>query len=114
MTTETKRRPADAADFAPAAVTVPTLYVARGRTVMRPSGRAGRAGSANEMVAHAPGTALEIEDPEERAHLIGTGFLVSEPPVLEAMTALESATQNPSNIGLQTQQVKFTGPVYTR
>ena len=95
MTTEAKRRPADAADF-------PTLYVARGRTVVL-NGR-----------SHAPGTALNLLDAEERAHLINTGFLVAEPPVLEPISALESATQNPSNIGLQTQQVKFTGPVYTR
>jgi hypothetical protein len=94
---DAKRRPADPGDTA-----APVMFVPRGRTVMR-DGR-----------PHGPGTALEIQDPEERAHLIRSGFLVSEPPVPEAMTALESATQNPSNIGLQTQQVKFQGPVYTR
>jgi len=99
----TKRRPADAADTVPTEP-APTLrrgYVVRGRTVCLAG------------ISHGPGTILELSA-DEHKYLTETGFLQAEPPVLEPISALESATQNPSNIGLQTQQVKFTGPVYTR
>ncbi|MGD0108767.1 MAG: hypothetical protein ABSC06_32730, partial [Rhodopila sp.] len=64
-------------------------------------------------ISHGPGTVLELSA-DEHKYLMETGFLQAEPPILEPVTALEAATQNPSNIGLQTQQVKFTGPIYTR
>jgi hypothetical protein len=63
-------------------------------------------------VLHGPGEALSDLDPAERQHLIATGFLVSAPSVLEP-SAIEAAAKNPANIGLQTQQVKYQGPVYT-
>jgi hypothetical protein len=101
MTTETKRRPADAETVPEPPSTLRRGYVVRGRTVCLAG------------ISHGPGTVLELSA-DEHKYLTETGFLQAEPPILEPMTALESATKNPSNIGLQTQQVKFTGPVYTR
>ena len=98
--TETKRPPLRSVDAGDpvAAEPSPVWFVARGRTVLGPDGR-----------YHGPGSPLALA-PGERDHMIKTGFLVREPPILEP-TALEAAAANPTNIGLQTQHQKFQGPV---
>jgi hypothetical protein len=75
-------------------------YVTRGRTVY------------HDSLPHGPGTMLTLRA-DEAAHLARTGFLQDEPPLLEPAPA-EIARENPSGIGLQTQQVKFQGPTYRR
>jgi hypothetical protein len=79
----------------------PAMFVARGRTVLL------------NNVAHGPGTPLSLEADEEK-HLVGAGFLVAAPPILEPMSQLEAASRNPRNIGLQDTHQKFQGPVYNR
>lgn len=94
MATDT---PVDTVATAPAS---PVMFVPRGKTVCL-NGK-----------SFGPGSPLCLE-PDEREHLIKTGFLVAEPPRnLDEPSALEAASQNPANIGLQDRVVKHQGPNY--
>jgi len=97
METKQPKRATEAA--ADTVASMPAMYVKRGRTVQL------------DGVSSGP---VDHLSPADYVHLLATGFISAECPVLEP-SAAEASSRNPAHIGLQDAHQKFVqGPTYAR